>query len=274
MKRTVFFVSDRTGITVETLAHSLLTQFEGIDFDMIKTPFVDTPEKARLLAQRINRISEEGKPRPLVFSTLIEQETRECIEQSNALVLDMFEAYIRPLEKELGIHSSHAVGRSHSMGSNGGYKARIDAINFALANDDGITTSHYDEADIVLIGVSRSGKTPTCLYLALQFGILAANYPLTDEDLQSEQLPKALKPWRRKLHGLSISAERLCQIRNERRPNSQYSSLSQCEYEVGAVEAMYQRDNVPFINTGTMSIEEIATFIMNERGIERRWHGG
>lgn len=273
MKRTVFFVSDRTGITAETLAHSLLSQFEDVEFDKINCPFVDTIEKVEELVVHINEAASRDGEKPIVFSTLVDPLLRGKVESSMGMVMDMFHAFIRPLEQEFGVESSHTVGRSHGAGSDTNYKARIDAINFALSNDDGATTHNYSRADIIIIGVSRTGKTPTCLYLALQFGILAANYPLTEDDLESDYLPAVLTEYKDRLFGLSILPERLQQIRNERRPNSDYASFRQCEHEVRFVEAMYRRARVPFINSSAMSIEEIAATIVDNKGLERRWYG-
>jgi regulator of PEP synthase PpsR (kinase-PPPase family) len=273
LKRTVLFVSDRTGITAETLAHSLLSQFESVEFDKINLPFVDSLEKAEAATRRINEVAKTDGVTPLVFSTLVDDALRAALEASDGLVMDMFHTFIRPLEKELGIASSHAVGRSHGVGSDTTYQARIDAINYAMANDDGITTSNYDKADVILVGVSRTGKTPTSLYLALQFGVLSANYPLIEQDMGDDSLPEALSEHRAKLFGLSILPDRLRQIRSERRPNSDYSSLRQCEHEVRHVESIFRREGIPFINTSAMSIEEIATTVMEHQRLERRWYG-
>lgn len=273
MRRSVFFVSDRTGITAETLAHSLLTQFEGVDLEKINCPFIDSEQKVDALIERINQTAADNGARPLVFSTLIDEPLREKLETCNALVMDMFHTFIRPMEKELGVKSSHAIGKSHGVGSDLTYKARIDAINYALANDDGITTANYAKADVVLVGVSRTGKTPTSLYLALQFGILAANYPLNDEDLENDRLPDGLREHSPKLFGLTIMADRLSQIRSERRPNSGYASLRQCEHEIRLAESLLRREGVPFINTSAMSIEEIATTVVDHNKLERRWYG-
>jgi regulator of PEP synthase PpsR (kinase-PPPase family) len=273
VKRTVLFVSDRTGITAETLAHSLLSQFEGVDFEKINCPFIDSVEKVDGIVARIGEIARHAGARPLVFSTLVDPEMRERLERCEGLVMDMFHAFILPLEKELGVASSHAVGRSHGVGSDATYKARIDAINFALANDDGMTTRNYDAADVVLVGVSRTGKTPTSLYLALQFGILAANYPLNEDDLESDKLPAVLRQYQSRLFGLTILPDRLRQIRNERRPNSEYASQRQCEREVRMVEALFRNENIPFINTSAMSIEEIATTVVEHNHLQRRWYG-
>jgi len=270
MKRPVFFISDRTGITAEMLGHTLLTQFEGMEFDRVSCPFVDSPEKAAALVEQINRAAERGHGHPLLFSTLVDPKLRELVAHSHGVLFDLFDTFVGPLEHELQIAPSQAVGRSHGMGVYTAYKTRIDAVNYALTNDDGTTTRHYPDADILLIGVSRSGKTPTCLYLALHYGIRAANYPLTEEDLGTTALPAALAPHRRKLFGLTIDPVRLQQIRNERRPNSPYAGAEVCRFEVKAAEALYQREQIPFLDTSTVSIEEIATTILHKANLQRR----
>lgn len=270
MQRHVFFVSDHTGITAETLGRSLLTQFEGIDFKMTSWPFLDTTEKALDAVSRINRASVESGNRPLIFSTLVNPEVRKVIGTCQGVVFDFFDAFNDKLEAELGTQSNHALGRSHGMHDFSGYTARIDALNFALANDDGMMNSNYAASDIILLGVSRSGKTPTSLYLALQYGILAANYPITEDELENRMLPKALKPYRERLFGLTISANRLREIREERYSGSRYATIKQCEYEVNAVEDLYRREAIQFLDTTTMSIEEIAATIMQLTGTKRR----
>lgn len=271
MKRSVFFLSDRTGITAEALGHSLLTQFEGIEFDQVTLPFIDSRDKAYQAVERINEAARVDGVKPLLFSTLINSELRELVAENSAgLMFDFFDTFIKPLEMELRRMSSHAVGRSHGMGTYAQYKARIDAVNFALSNDDGVSTRGFPQADIILVGVSRSGKTPTCLYLALQYGIRAANYPLTEEDLDSHRLPAALHPFREHLFGLTIDPVRLQQIRSERRANSRYSSLQQCQTEIREVETIYRKEKIPYLDTSTVSIEEIATTILLHSGLQRR----
>lgn len=270
MKRPVFLVSDRTGITVEMLGHTLLTQFEGTECERINCPFVDSAEKVAAVVEQINRAAERGNGRPLVFSSLVDPVLREQASQCAGVFFDLFDAFIPPLETELGVQSSQSMGRSHGMGVYAAYKARIDAVNFVLANDDGASTRHYPDANIILIGVSRSGKTPTCLYLALHYGILAANYPLTEGDLNTDCLPKSLAPYREKLFGLTIDPGRLQQIRTERRPNSPYASADQCRFEVQAAKAIYRREQIPFLDTSTVSIEEIATTILQIANLQRR----
>jgi len=269
MKRTVFFVSDRTGITAEAFGHTLLTQFEGMELERIRCPFIDTPEKAAALVERINQAADDGV-RPLVFSSLVDPSLREQVAHSRGALFDLFDVFIGPLETELGTRTSQTIGRAHGMGVYSTYKARIDAVNFALLTDDGTTTRHYGEADILLIGVSRSGKTPTCLYLALNYGIRAANYPLTEEDLRSTQLPPILAPHRARLFGLTIDPVRLQQIRSERRPGSPYATVEVCRQEVKAAEALFRQERIPFLDTSTVSIEEIATTILHQTSMQRR----
>jgi len=268
--RTVFFVSDGTGITVEMLGHSLLTQFDGIVFNQMTVPFIDSVEKAQACVSRINEASATGNGRPVVFTTLIDAEIRETIRKANAFVLDFFESFLDPLEAEFGAKSTHTVGRSHSTRDAKGYTHRIDAINFALAHDDGASSRDLGTADVILVGVSRSGKTPTSLYLSLQFGIRAANCPLIPEDFDRMSLPTTLQSYRGKLFGLSIAPERLREIRNERRPNSKYADLENCRYEVQQAEKLMSREGIRWANSTTKSIEEIATTIMQEFKLERR----
>lgn len=270
MKRSVFFLSDRTGITAEAVGRSLLTQFENVDFVLRTIPFIDSTDKAQEAVERINRTADAEGHRPLLFGTLIDPKIRDIISHSRGLLLDPFDAFITPLERELGVHSTHTIGRSHAMGDYAAYKHRIDAVNYALSHDDGATTRQYGSADLILVGVSRSGKTPTCLYLALHFGLLAANYPLTEDDFDDPTLPKALLSFRDKLFGLTIDPKRLQQIRTERRPDSKYAELRQCQREVQASEAMFRRERVPYLDTSSMSIEEIGSTILHRTGRERR----
>ncbi len=268
-RRTVFFVSDQTGVTAETMGHSLLTQFEGLEFRAVTLPFVSSVDKAREAVCKIDAVAAAEGVRPIVFSTLVQDELRDIVMRANGLFLDFFAAFVGPLERELDTRSTHRAGRAHGMADIAAYTTRIDATNFSLANDDG-AGGDYAHADVVLIGVSRSGKTPTCLYMALQYGVFAANYPLTDEDLDGGELPARLASVRDKLYGLTIRPERLRQIRKERRPDSRYASAQQVQYEVRAAEELFQRLAIPHIDTTECSIEEIASRIINDTGIERR----
>lgn len=265
--RTAFFISDRTGITAESLGHSLLSQFDGIQFKRVRLPFLDSEDKAQNAVAQINATSIADRQRPVIFSTLILPAVRNIIEQSDALFLDLFQMFIIPMEAELGVRSSHTVGRSHAADLN--YNSRMEAVNYTLNHDDGGISRDLHLADIILIGVSRCGKTPTSLYLAMQYGISAANYPLVPEDFASESLPQILKPLRHKLHGLTIRPERLHQIRTERSPDSHYAALENCQNEVKQAESLMNLANIPYLDVTTMSVEEIATTIMHQTGLKR-----
>jgi regulator of PEP synthase PpsR (kinase-PPPase family) len=269
-RRTVFFLSDGTGITAQMLGHSLLTQFEGVDFDQVTLPFVDSAEKAEECLARIEAEAASGNGQPIVFSTLVNQELRAVVRRANALFLDFFETFIDPLEAGLGVKSSHTIGRSHSAMDKKEYQQRMEAINFSMAHDDGSSHRELSQADVILIGVSRSGKTPTSLYLAMQFGVKAANYPLIPEDFDRGQLPEALRANKTRLYGLTIAPERLHEIRRERRPGSRYAELDNCRYEIDEAEAMMRREGVRSINSTSKSIEEIATTILRELRIQRQ----
>ena len=268
--RTVFFVSDHSGVTAETMGHSLLSQFDSISFRAITLPFISNLERAEEALQKINDTAALEGIAPIIFSTLVRDAERQVVKRAHGLFLDFFDAFLAPLEAELGQLSSHALGRAHGMIDMAGYMTRIDATNFALANDDGGVSREYDRADVVLIGVSRSGKTPTCLYLALQYGIYAANYPLTEEDLESPQLPGVLRQYKTKLFGLTIEAARLQQIREVRRPDSRYASAQQVQYELRAAEQLYDRFGLPHIDTTHCSVEEISSRILQLTKIPRR----
>lgn len=273
LKRTVFFISDGTAITAETLGHSLLSQFANVEFDMRIIPYVDSEETALAAVQTINRAAVDDGCRPLVFDTLVNPAIREIINTANALNLDVFEGLISKIGAEIGVTPSPVVGHSHGGVDTQNYKSRIDSVHFALDNDDGARTRHYDVADIILIGVSRSGKTPTCIYLALQFGIRAANYPITEEDLDDNRLPKVLKEYKHKLFGLMISPERLVAIRQERKANSRYASFQQCQMELRAIQGIYTSEGIPWLDVSEMSVEEIATRILQVAGLKRRISG-
>jgi regulator of PEP synthase PpsR (kinase-PPPase family) len=268
--RTVFFVSDQTGVTAETMGHSLLTQFGGLAFRQVTLPFISTVDKAEEAVRRINATAVSEGIRPIVFSTLVQEPLRDVVRRSEALFLDFFDAFLRPLEAELQTTSSRTEGRAHGIADIGAYTLRINATNFALANDDGGATQDYEHADVILVGVSRSGKTPTCLYMALQYGIFAANYPLADDDFEHRRLPTKLARYQRKLYGLTIAPERLQQIRHERKPDSNYSSPAQVAFEVRTAEAMFLQHGIPYIDTTECSIEEIASRIIERSQLERR----
>ncbi|AMO56484.1 PEP synthetase regulatory protein [Endozoicomonas montiporae] len=271
MHRNVFFISDGTGITAESFGQSLLAQFTSPEFRHVTLPYVDTVKKAEQALELIDQSRENGQTQPILFMTVLNEEVSSMMHASGAYVIDLFQAFLPGLERQFGQHPLYQAGQKRSTQSNNSYHRRIEAVQFALDNDDGCRTRSYDKADIILLGVSRSGKTPTCIYLGLQFGIYAANYPITEEDLESgTQLPKSLEPHRHKLFGLTIHPGRLAGIRHERKPNSRYASRQQCQFEVANVEQMYRQERIPSINSTDYSVEEIATRIMALTELERR----
>jgi regulator of PEP synthase PpsR (kinase-PPPase family) len=260
LPRIVYIVSDGTGITAENFSQSILAQFEA-SFKQIRIPFVDTLDKAHDAVMQING-TDPKYGQAIVFTTLVNPEVNSVVSKANALVLDMFQTFVAPLEQTLGMRSTHAINRLHHNADTDAYKNRIEAINYSLAHDDGQSNQNLIDANVILVGVSRVGKTPTSLYLAMQYGLKAANYPLIPEDFERGQLPKDLLPHKQKIFGLTIDAERLSQIRNERRPGSNYAKLENCRYEINEATAMMRRESIPWVSTTSKSIEEIATTIL------------
>jgi regulator of PEP synthase PpsR (kinase-PPPase family) len=260
VSRLVYIVSDGTGITAENFSQSILAQFEA-SFKQIRIPFVDTVDKAHDAVIQING-ADPKYGQAIVFTTLVNPEVNQVVGKANALVLDMFQTFVAPLEQTLGMRSTHAINRLHHNADTDAYKNRIEAINYSLAHDDGQSNQNLADANVILVGVSRVGKTPTSLYLAMQYGLKAANYPLIPEDFERGQLPKDLLPHKQKIYGLTIDADRLCEIRNERRPGSNYAKLENCRYEINEATSMMRRESIPWVSTTSKSIEEIATTIL------------
>jgi regulator of PEP synthase PpsR (kinase-PPPase family) len=269
-QRTVFFVSDGTGITAETFGNSILAQFPAQPRH-VRRPFIDSVEKALQVVDEINRTAAHEGKRPLVFATLVNNAVRDALTDAGCkgMVMDMFRTFVEPLEAELGVKSNHRVGRFPDVSKSQEYTERIDAINFSLAHDDGQSARNLDIADVILVGVSRSGKTPTSLYLAMQHGVKAANYPLIPEDFERKQLPGSLAPYKHKCFGLTIDPTRLAQIRHERRPGSRYAALENCRHEVREAEVMMRRAGIAWLSSTHKSIEEIATTILRDLQPER-----
>jgi regulator of PEP synthase PpsR (kinase-PPPase family) len=269
MKRTVFYISDSTGITAETLGHSLITQFPQFEFEQVAIPYINSLTRAHEVASQINEASQINQTKSIVFSTLVKPEIRNAFIACDCLFMDFFDILIGPLEEELQSKYAQDIGKFHTISNVKAYDARIAAIEFALKTDDGVNTKDYSNAELILLGVSRSGKTPTCLYLALKFGIFAANYPLTEEDLAADGLPAELLIYKNKLFGLLITPERLQQIRHQRMPNSKYSSLEQCQRELKITKQMLNNAAVPYLESTSFSIEELAAQIMVQKALKR-----
>ncbi|MCP1659892.1 posphoenolpyruvate synthetase regulatory kinase/phosphorylase PpsR [Neisseria perflava] len=269
--RHVFYISDRTGLTAENIGEALLNQFGNLTFKRSTFPFIDTPEKAQLVVDKVNQCAADSGQRPIAFVSVVNTDIRKIISSANALHINFFDTFLGTLEEELNTEAVQATQGHHSIGNTQRYDARMEAVNFSLNHDDGVSDKNLKEADVILMGVSRSGKTPTCLYLALQYGIRAANYPLIPDDLESSDLPRMVKPYKDKLFGLTIQPERLQAIRQERRPNSTYARIDTCRSEVADAQAMFKRHGIPFTNTTDKSVEELAVYIMQACHLKRRF---
>lgn len=265
--RTAFYISDGTAITSEVFGHALLSLFPT-EFKHQTIPFVESVEKALEVKEQINKVCARSNEPALVFHTFVNNDIREVIDSCDGVIYNFLEKFVAPLERQLNMKAKPKAHRTHSIHENS-YDYRIEAVNYALTNDDGSKVTNYEEADVILVGVSRSGKTPSSLYLALQYGIKAANYPFTDEDMDDLTLPSFLKPFKKKLFGLTIDAQRLIDIRDNRMSNSKYASPRQCRMEVREVEKLYKREKIPFINTTNFSVEEITAKILSETGLQR-----
>lgn len=261
--RAVFFVSDSTGITVETLGHSLLSQFNTVEFSPYSLRFIDTEDKAIEAQQAINKVADDTHHPPIIFCTLVNPELRKILASSKGLFFDVLNTFLKPIEDEIGLKAKHDVGRAHGILDDNDYADRINAVNFSLKTDDGSHAKIYDDADVIITGVSRTGKTATCLYLALHYGLYAANYPLVEDELEGESLPQNLAQHKNKVIGFFITPERLHLVRTKRRPDSEYASLSRCRFEIRQAKGMFSRDQVPFLDVSSMSIEEIASTIVS-----------
>lgn len=264
--RTAFYISDGTALTSEAFGHAMLSLFP-MKFKHRTLPFIDSVEKAQRCCHQINHAANEDGEKPLIFHTFVNTDIKRIVTGSQGMHYDFLDHFVGPMEAELGLKAQPKTNRTHGIHQD--YNFRIDAVNYTLANDDGVSTKEYDQADIILIGASRTGKTPTCLYLALQYGIKAANYPITEDDLDNLQLGYDLKMQRHKLFGLTIDAERLQSIRQERRANSRYASFNQCQLEIDKIENLYRQEAIPFLNSTHASVEELAAKIMDEAKLER-----
>ncbi len=267
-RRSVFYVSDGTGVTAQTLGHSLLTQFDRRALKPGRVlPFVDDETKARGVQAEINQSAREDGIRPVVFSTLVNESLKLIVRETESLFLDLLGGFIATLEGELEQTAGRIRGLAHGVSDHDRYMTRIDAVNFTLQHDDGLAAEEYGRAQIILLGASRVGKTPTCLYLSMQHGLYAANYPLSLEEIQAQRLPTVLRPHRRKLFGLTLQPERLAQIRASRKPGSVYASAAQVRWEITGAESLMQAEHIPSLDTTMLSIEEIAVTLLQRSAL-------
>lgn len=260
-QRLAYFVSDSTGITAETLGSALLVNFPAIAFERRTVPFVDTVEGAAAVVREIDEAASRGA-QPVVFTTVKDPAVLTLLRTARAILIDLLGGHLTELERALGTTASEQFGQYHGVGDMERYHARIRAVEYAIEHDDGQSLRALDIADVVIVAPSRCGKTPTTMYLALQYGLLVSNYPLTDEDFPAEGLPRPIAPYAARCFGLTTTPLRLSQVRHERRPSSRYASLAQCTLELRRAEELYRRNRIPFLNSATKSVEEMSAVIL------------
>lgn len=260
----VFFLSDSTGISAETMGNALLIQFPDLRFERRLIPFITTVEEARKVVATLDAAM-DGPVTPLAFSTTAVTEIRDVLHQSRCPLIDFFDLHMTRVEAILGHQGQRVAARLHGLGDVKRYNARMAAVEYAIEHDDGQSMRALDKADVILIAPSRCGKTPTTMYLALQHGIFVANYPLVEEDFDTNELPRPIRHLRDRCFGITTTPARLSQVRHERRANSRYASLEQCTFELRRAETLYRIHKIPSINSSAKSVEEMSTVILQSR---------
>ena len=268
-RRPVFFVSDSTGITAETLGNALLVQFPDFDFERHVLPFTDSVEAARRAVGIIRAAADGSAVKPIVFVTVRAAGVAEEFQDAPGEIIDLLGPHLTHLEEALDTIRTGEATEYHRVGDLARYHERIDAVEYTFAHDDAQSLRHIDRADLIIVAPSRCGKTPTAMYLALQYGLRVANYPLTDDDTPGV-MPEAIAPYRDRLFGLTTTAQRLSQVRGERRPGSGYASLARCRTELRDAETLYRDNGIPFINSHAMSVEEMASIILTTMKLRHR----
>jgi len=263
----VYYVSGSTAILAEDMGKALLAQFQGILFREEKIPFIHTPEDAHKALEHILQQS-EGNP-PLVFCTIMDQATRDVFNCPQVRFFDIFLNTLELLEQALGTPALREPGYSRHFTLSRMNK-RVDAIHFSLEHDDGTRPAEYDEAEIILVGVSRSGKTPASIYLATHMELKSANFPLTEDHLHQHELPKEIVRNRKRAVGLTCSPQYLHTIREKRYAGSTYASLATCTRELQQANRLYIRHNLKVINVEGRSIEEIAVQAIQAIGLNKK----
>jgi regulator of PEP synthase PpsR (kinase-PPPase family) len=258
----VFFLSDSTGISAETMGNALLIQFPGLRFERTVIPFISSVEEARSVVARLDQALDSSPRTPLVFTTAASDEVRLELRRTRCPLIDFFDLHMQQVEAILGTPGERLAARLHGVGDIQRYNSRMQAIEYTIEHDDGQSVRSLDKADVILVAPSRCGKTPTAMYLALQHGLFVANYPIVDEDLEVTELPRPVRQLRQRCFGLMTSPQRLSAVRQERRPGSQYASLEQCTFELRRTEAMFKRHGLPVVDSSTKSVEEISTMIL------------
>jgi len=263
----VYYISDSTGILATNLGQALICQFPEVNFSGEKFPFIRTVEDAKKTLAYI--LSRSGGRRPLIFSTIINSDVRKIFDSPEVEFFDAFGHFLDRLETCLETPALREPGFARHL-DNVHMAKRVEAIYFCLEHDDGRKVDEFDEADIILLGVSRAGKTPISVYLSTQMGLKSANFPLTSEYLTRYRIPDGIMQNRAKAVGLTTSAQLLNSVREKRYPGSNYAKLSTCIEEIHQAQRIFQKNKIPIISTAGKSIEEAATQVLRELSILKK----
>jgi regulator of PEP synthase PpsR (kinase-PPPase family) len=257
----VYFVAESTGISAEAMGNALLVQFPGVRFERHRIPFITSIGDARKAVATLDAAM-AGPRIPIVFATIADDTIRGVLATSRAPIIDFVDSHLGQLEDLLGMPGQHLAIRVHGVGDQQRYERRMQAVDYAIKHDDGEDIRDYSDADVILLAPSRCGKTPTTMYLALQHSLFVANYPLVPEDLESAELPGPVRHLRDRCFGIVTTPARLSQVRNERRPNSTYASLEQCQWELRRAELLFRANRIPTVNSSAKSVEEMSVVIL------------
>ena len=263
----VFFLSDSTGISAETMGNALLIQFPELRFERTLIPFITSVEEARRVVAILD-VAMDGPVTPLAFTTAAVDEVRLELLTSRCPVIDFFDMHMTRVERILGVAGAREASRLHGVGDVKRYNARMAAVEYAIEHDDGQSLRALHKAQVILLAPSRCGKTPTTMYLALQHGVFVANYPLVDEDFEAAGLPRPVQDLEDRCFGLLTTPARLSEVRQERRPHSRYASLEQCSYELRRAKAMFAAHRIPTVDSSAKSVEEMSTVILQSMSVK------
>jgi [pyruvate, water dikinase]-phosphate phosphotransferase / [pyruvate, water dikinase] kinase len=265
--RDVYYLSGSTGILAKDLGKALLCQFPDVPFREELIPFIQTEKEAEKAIERI-RSRSTGQV-PMVISTLLGRKLNGILNHPDVEFLNIFDQFLRKIEDILEEKAVWKAGASRHPSERTMIK-RVEAIHYCIDHDDGSGTKDYDEAEVILLGVSRSGKTPVSVYLATQMGIKTANYPLVLDDSPSFRLPPYITRNKKRLIGLSITPQLLHQYREQRYANSSYASLSTCRSEINEVNTLYLNHDIPIVTSDGKSIEEIAIHVTQLLNLKKK----
>lgn len=263
----IYYISDSTAILVKNLGHSLICQFPEINFIEEKFPFVNSVKEAQKVLAHI--LKRSGGRQPIVFSTIMNEDVRNVFNNSEIEFIDAYGHFLTRLEDCLEATALRVAGYYRTT-TEVDLAKRAENINFSLEHDDGTGLDGYPAADVILLGISRTGKTPISVYLATQMGLKAANFPLIDKYLTEYRLPDQIVRSKHKAVGLTTTPELLSSIRERRLPGSNYARLSTCLEEMDQADKIYKKYKIPTISSAGKSIEEIATQVSQELKLSKR----